>query len=171
MILISFNSYSQEFKMKRKTLISGIIEEYNVFKTNDKIKQGDYKLIYRNAIMIKGFYNNDKRDSIWIFYNDSHDTILVYDYREDKVLNFKCQDIFQNCKDKKSPAFYSYGFCTILQNFSLKMKYPDHAAENGLQGTAFVNVLIDANGKVINTFLKNGTGYHDLDKEAIRVVN
>lgn len=50
------------------------------------------------------------------------------------------------------------------------IKYPEFAAENGIQGIVYVSFIIDKNGKVTDPEISRGV-VPSLDKEALRVVN
>ena len=44
-------------------------EKYMVLKSNSAIKHGDYKQLgYKNCLMLNGYYQNNKKDSIWTEY-------------------------------------------------------------------------------------------------------
>lgn len=53
----------------------------------------------------------------------------------------------------------------VFQN----MKYPEVAAENGIQGRVFVNFVVEADGRITNVKVIRGVD-PALDKEAIRVI-
>ena len=56
-------------KVKEEHKNPWYIEEYNVLKSNDKVKYGNYKKIgYKNCLLMNGYYKNDKKDSIWTEY-------------------------------------------------------------------------------------------------------
>ena len=171
LIFVSSNSFCQELILKSNILVSGITEKYSVLKANNKIKQGDYTLVCKGDVLINGFYNKDKRDSTWIFYNQSHDTILIYDYSHSKRLYWKCQEPYQSCNNKKTPAFYSYGFDTILQRIVKSLEYPQEMAEKGAQGKAEVSVIINTDGKLLTSFIKKSAGQYKLDIEANKRAN
>jgi len=50
------------------------------------------------------------------------------------------------------------------------LKYPDVAAENGIQGRVIINFVVEPSGKVTNVKVVRGVD-PSIDKEAIRVVS
>lgn len=52
---------------------------------------------------------------------------------------------------------------------SKNLKYPDVAAENGIQGTVYIQFVVEPSGSVSNVKVLRGVDT-SLDKEAIRIV-
>lgn len=69
MLCISLSAESQELKTVKKTLTSNPfteeIEEYQVFKSDKKIRHGSYVRLVNNKILETGFYKNNQKDSVW----------------------------------------------------------------------------------------------------------
>ena len=56
-------------------------------------------------------------------------------------------------------------------NFMAKnMKYPAKAAEAGIQGTAYIEFVVEKDGRITNVKVKKSTQNKYLDKEAVRFI-
>jgi protein TonB len=56
----------------------------------------------------------------------------------------------------------------MMKYLSKNTQYPQTAAENGIQGTVFVQFVVDKNGRITDVKVIRGVD-PELDKEAIRV--
>jgi TonB family protein len=87
-ILISLTkSYSQETKLiTKKSKNPHATEKYYVLKNNKNKKQGPYeKRLYNDRLSIRGYYKNNKKDSIWInFSYNGIDTSSIGKYSDDE---------------------------------------------------------------------------------------
>jgi protein TonB len=70
---------------------------------------------------------------------------------------------------EEMPSFGSGDANGFRSYVSANMKYPDVAAENGIQGRVFVQFVVEADGRLTNVKVIRGVD-PALDKEAIRVV-
>jgi protein TonB len=77
-------------------------------------------------------------------------------------------DIKGNFEVDSLPEFEG-GLSALYRFVASKLKYPDRALEDAVQGTVFVKFVVDEKGKVGNLSLLNNLGY-GLDDEAQRVV-
>jgi hypothetical protein len=65
----------------------GIFENYNVLKSNQKVKQGLYQLITRKKTAIaSGGYTNNNRSGIWHFYDQDGRVAELYNYTTKQLL-------------------------------------------------------------------------------------
>jgi TonB family protein len=86
-ILASVTCLSQELKkISVKAKNSSAIEEYFVLKKDKDIKHGMYKKISEKGIILeKGFYKNNQRDSLWVFFlHNGIDTASYGFFTDDK---------------------------------------------------------------------------------------
>lgn len=76
MLCISFSAKAQELKMVKKTLTSNPFteekEEYQVLKSDKKIRHGSYVRLVNEKVVETGFYKNNQKDSLWTkFYSQT----------------------------------------------------------------------------------------------------
>jgi TonB family protein len=62
------------------------------------------------------------------------------------------------------------GFDSLLSFMRKNVKYPEFEKKNSIEGTTYVSVIIDSDGKVTNPFILKSSN-DNFDKEALRVVN
>lgn len=109
--------------------------------------------------------------------NDNTD-IFANEFSEDKavtVMAFKDQEQeeeeytpFVIVEDM--PSFQGGDINNFRVWVQQNLKYPDVAAENGIQGRVIINFVVEPSGKVTNVKVVRGVD-PSLDKEAIRVVS
>jgi len=64
-----------------KKIVNKIEESKEIYHI-DKItknREGEYNYYYNEKLLLKGFYKNNKRDSVWTYYNDK-DKVQCYAY-------------------------------------------------------------------------------------------
>ncbi|MGD9976913.1 MAG: energy transducer TonB [Bacteroidales bacterium] len=72
---------------------------------------------------------------------------------------------------EEMPNFGEGGIDEFRNNYVAKnLKYPDIAAENGIQGRVYINFVVEPDGRVTNVKVVRGVDA-SLDKEAVRVVS
>ena len=64
---------------------------------------------------------------------------------------------------------YPDGQEALLKYLAENIKYPDLARQNNIQGTVFVNFVVEPNGSISNVMILRGIG-GGCDEEAMRVV-
>jgi len=74
----------QTVKVKKTMQNSRITENYEVLKSDRKIRQGHYQQILDDYILEDGFYKNGLKDSLWQSYNLSRVLISTGMYKEDQ---------------------------------------------------------------------------------------
>lgn len=65
---------------------------------------------------------------------------------------------------------YPGGEKALMNDIMGKIKYPEEARKNGVQGKVYVSFVVDEQGKVTNAKIERGVE-SSLDKESLRVVN
>lgn len=171
------------FSQKTKKIddkLSG--ESYFVLKSDNSIKHGEYKKYgYNKALIVKGFFKNGNRDSLWECYSFNGVITLKYNYSNNEL-------VFYNPNEKVKERnyrvingvdipdtilsrvpIYLYGEDFILSHIVKNTHYPSDAVSNGISGKIFVSFTIDKNGKTKNFHVKKPLGY-GLEEEAIRVI-
>lgn len=80
-------TFSQELKkITKKSNNPEVIEEYFVLKKEKDVKHGMYQKMSNSGIVLeKGFYKNDSKDSLWIYFaSNGIDTISVGTFLNDQ---------------------------------------------------------------------------------------
>lgn len=157
-------------------------EVFYVLKSDKVTKQGEYKKYGLNkSILIKGYYKNGLKDSIWEYYGSNDVVLQKYDFSRNKLMYFKPSDAKDDKKYKllngadnpevkldRPPVFLGgdeYRNHLLAKNII----YPQSATENGTQGTVNVFFTIDKSGKTSNYHVNNPLGSR-VDDESIRVL-
>ncbi|HLP10864.1 MAG TPA: energy transducer TonB [Flavobacteriales bacterium] len=68
----------------------------------------------------------------------------------------------------QEPAEFPGGYDSLRKFINQTLEYPFHAKENGIQGTVFVEFILDETGKVGHIVVKRGIA-DELNRETIRV--
>ena len=165
--LLSIRANSQEII---KTLFDKYKEKYVVSTDNNEVKDGLYEVFRNEKLVIQGHYSNNKKSGLWTVYSSKQDTEFVYNYDLNLFKSWKCQERFQDCNDKKRPAYCVDGFQILYSQILINVIYPESAMLRGKQGTSKVTVVIDRNGQFSDLSLSKSSGNKDLDKEAVIAV-
>ncbi len=84
---LSFFASGQLTKTVQNKLSATLTEEFEVLKANKKVKNGLYTVTDDNKnILVVGLYTNNKKDSIWSYYNPNGDLVQRYDFRSNQLL-------------------------------------------------------------------------------------
>ena len=107
----------------------------------------------------------DLDDTIELFDMESDEQITIniieFNHKEEEEEIFVIVEEMPDFKDADNNKFSEY----IANN----LKYPDIAAENGIQGKVFVAFVVEPDGSISNVRVVRGID-PSLDKEAIRVI-
>ena len=68
------------------------------------------------------------------------------------------------------PAEFPGGLQALMRWLGTNIRYPEAAAQNGVQGRVVVRFIVEKDGSVSNPEISNSVD-KDLDKEAMRLVN
>jgi protein TonB len=94
--------------------------------------------------------------------------VEVVEEVKEEVQEVKEEEVFLVVEEM--PSFGSGDANTEFRKYvGANMKYPEVAAENGIQGRVFVQFVIEADGRISNVRVLRGVD-PSLDKEAIRVI-
>jgi len=151
-------------------------------KTDKQLMHGTY-IQYggKNNILIKGYYKNGVKDSVWECFTYNGDLSLKYDYSSNMILFYDSVRYMKNVKfsvkhsDKTSdvtlsrPPVFLGGQGLISHMIFSNIKYPKEARENGISGKVYVCFTIDKSGNPGNFYGKTNIGY-GLEEESIRVL-
>ena len=149
--------------------------------TSDKtIRHGEYnKFGFGNKLMVKGFYKQGAKDSIWECYSFKGELSLKYDHTQKKLLFYVPNEL---AKERQyhilnppastdsilsQPPIFLEGDDGVYATISKEMRYPANASRRGKSGTVNVSFIVDKEGKASNFQVKKPIGY-GLDEEALR---
>lgn len=165
--LLSVKANSQEIK---NTLYGQYKETYSVSPDNKEVKDGPYSVFRYRKLVIQGHYSNNQKSGLWIVYSSKQDTEFVYNYDLNLFENWKCQERFQSCSDKKRPAYCIDGFQMLYSQIIENLIYPESAQRAGNQGSSTVTIVIDQDGRFYDFYLSESSGYIDIDKASVLAV-
>ncbi len=146
-------------------------EEMMDITRQDEIKQPEPPKVVAVTDVIKIVEDNvDIKDNSDIFDSDFKEDAAV------KIVEFN--DVEEEVEEytpfvvvEEMPNFGKGGIDEFRNNYiSKNLKYPDVAAENGIQGRVFINFVVEPDGRVTNVKVVRGVD-SSLDKEAVRVVS
>lgn len=156
-------------------------ETFYVLKSDKTTKHGEYKKFsYNNKLLVKGFYKEGVKDSIWECYDFDGQLTLKYNYNKSEVVTCKPKEIVKDKKYKivnsnstdtilsRTPIFLG-GDDYVLSELIKNIRYPSGAVENGKSGKVYVVFTIDKYGKTSNYHVDKPIGF-GMDEEAIRVL-
>lgn len=153
---------TQEVKME---------EEMMDITRQDEIKQPEPPKVVQVTDVIKIVEDNvDIKDNSDIFDSDFKEDaavkIVEFNDAEEEVEEYTPFVVVE-----EMPSFGPGGIDEFRNNYIAKnLKYPDVAAENGIQGRVFINFVVEPDGRVTNVKVVRSVD-PALDKEAVRVVS
>lgn len=153
---------TQEVKME---------EEMVDITRQDEIKQPEPPKVVQVTDVIKIVEDNvDIKDNSDIFDSDFKEDaavkIVEFNDAEEEVEEYTPFVVVE-----EMPSFGPGGIDEFRNNYIAKnLKYPDVAAENGIQGRVFINFVVEPDGRVTNVKVVRSVD-PALDKEAVRVVS
>ncbi|PTS92773.1 hypothetical protein DBR11_26315 [Pedobacter sp. HMWF019] len=174
--LVSLASAQETKKVSKNTSIqlATLKENYEVLKTNPKIKQGSYSAQIRSYAE-KGQYDQDKKSGIWEFSKNGV-VFQKYDFSKEeflldepsKMVKIKLlDDNGEPGKDLEPIHFYTGGDPKIMNAF-LYFIYPRLAAQNKVGGVVTVSAILTKDGKIINEKAESKLG-SGLEEEVLRI--
>lgn len=155
-------------------------ETFFVLKSDKTTKHGVYKKFsYKNTLLIKGFYKQGLKDSIWECYNFDGQISLKYDYSKNELLFYKPSDKFKRYKfinetenadtTLNRPPIFLGGDDAFTSGILMNLRYPVEAFQNGISGKVYVSFVVDKSGKTSHYKIEKPAGY-SIDLEALRVI-
>lgn len=138
----------------------GLLETFSVLKSDQSVRQGEYKLLLYGSPIQEGFYNNGKKTGIWTFHDNN--TNFSYDFDSGTIVS----DTLGTAR----PALYSEGDVYFFYFLYNEVGYPIEAKEAGRQGKVIIEFTVDIDGTPKDFDLKLGCGTLMLNKEAMRAV-
>lgn len=153
---------NQEVKME---------EEMVDITRQDEIKQPEPPKVIQVTDVIKIVEDNvNIKDNSDIFDSDFKEdaAVKIVEFNDDEE---EVEEYTPFVVVEQMPTFGKGGIDEFRNNYiSKNLKYPDVAAENGIQGRVFINFVVEPDGRVTNVKVVRGVD-SSLDKEAVRVVS
>ena len=133
-LTVSKCCFAQDTVEKKDRLTNDVIERFYVLKTDNQIKQGLYRALYRrNVALAIGNYKNNKRTGIWRFSARNGAAVQHYNYDnkylisesaldENEDVGFIIDDTVKNCDQLTRPVKPGgnyYGLIPYLNVFQL----------------------------------------------------
>jgi hypothetical protein len=136
LLFSSFQAFSQNERKQKKTYKEPFYEKYFVLKSNAKIKDGPYVFLFKKDTLINGFYKNDKKDSIWSFFNSKGELEFKYNYNSREI-------VFWNIYAKTDVINWGQMLGLTMNNINYKIKYstiqPIDSFNRNKDYTVFIN--------------------------------
>lgn len=186
--LLKNNTYEiREFTKDSLLIYKGVLSSID-----PEVRHGKY-YFYNNKgnIIVTGLYNQDVPYGIWVYYDESMDTIkvinytAVWNYLEKDALDYTVDTTVLKTLKKKDKVtmnpdgtFYDVTKRPTYKNTEPSLEfnryinktlvYPVYAARKEIKGEFAVQFIIDSNGKIRNPVLKS-PAFSDLSIEALRI--
>jgi len=135
---------------------------YHVLKSNKLIKYGPYQVkTWTDKFIMQGFYKNDKRDSIWTYYNMKKEIVQKYDFTNDTIVLWNDYypdstifSLIDNGTEKivqlERPPLFLGGQGRLSDYILENLKIPDEMFENNYSDNLLIAVTITKEGKIID---------------------
>jgi protein TonB len=98
--------------------------------------------------------------------NASADVVIDEPREETKAVEIQKEEIFTVVEQ---PPMFPGGMAELGKFLSKNLKYPRQASQSNIEGTVYVNFVVDSHGKISEVKILKGIGY-GCDEEAERVV-
>lgn len=160
---------------------NNLTEIYYVLKAENRIKEGEYKLVGNKdkKVYVSGSYKSNQRTGVWTFSGNTGELSRRFDFDKDSVVEYKWNKTDSTVlrvktmdgwkrKEVSSPPFPLYGDLSFI--FGHSLNYPAKAKQERIQGTVVVAVRIDKTGVPVASRVRTGVD-NLLNLEAMRVVN
>ncbi len=152
-------AYSQviylAYGQKSNTFMDGRFNEnYEVLKSDTAIKNGSYKLFYKNTLVEEGKYRNGIRSGIWTFFNLGGNFEFQYDFDKDSLLKLAGEDYYQ--LRSEMPCLYKGTPLIPYVYLSKLVGYPPEAYEKGIEGRVVLTLRISEKGEILDRYISKG---------------
>ena len=137
------------------------------------VRHGKYSEWYENgAKRVAGFYSNDSLVGDFIVY---HKNGKIRRVEKQKSEFGRTIEYFDEKGNETSDHFYYrtheplLRFSELSKWISTEMKYPEYARKNKIEGTVYVEFLVNLDGSLYDKIVLKGVEKH-LDEEAFRIL-
>lgn len=153
---------SQNTKIIRNDLTFRM--EFEALKSDTSIRNGYYRLFYKDKIIERGQYVSGKRAGLWRFYNLKGVFDYEYDFETRRVTQMSGEwDV-----NSETPCLF-LGSPFIPYHFLRSINYPQEAYDMNLKGKVVLTLKINTEGKMWSYYLSEKT-HPLLDAEVMRVM-
>lgn len=145
-------------------------ETYYVLKSDQSVRNGDYKKVVRGKTLIKGHFENGIKSGIWEYYSpdgklmhkfDVVTNELVFDHLQDEAIKFDTTKYTR-------PLILLGGMASMYIKIFNTLRYPSAARRKGTQGRVFITLTIDEQGNLKDSKILQGIG-DGCDEETIKI--
>ena len=157
-------AYTQTKKVKKTA--GFFTSEYHVLSSDTSIKEGAYRLFYKNRIIENGSFSENKRSGIWQFFSLNGVLEYEYDFNSKKILKLAGKNS-QDLKNETPCLFLGSPLIPYLYIVN-KMHYPEKARDKKIGGRVILVLKINGKGELWSMYLYKKLDPL-LDKEVMRV--
>lgn len=169
-------SQTKHIRIKNENL-KNTYEDICVLKSNEKLKDGNYKKVTCGKTSIEGNYKNNERTGIWKVYDFDGKVEVEIDYTSGWLKYLKFDSISKqkyyvesSIQPKDDRPILSLSSSNMVLNYLMKLiNYPIYAIENNISGKVVISVKVDSTGKIID-YLTYKSVDKSVDEESIRVI-
>lgn len=154
--------HSQNVKFTRNDYTFKL--EYEALKSDTSIRNGLYRLYYKEKIIEKGQYSKGQRVGLWRFYNLEG----IFDYEFDYATRQITQMSGEWDVNVETPCLF-LGSPFIPYHFLRSIQYPQEAYDKNLKGKVELTLKINKEGKMWSYYLSEKT-HPLLDAEVMKVM-
>jgi hypothetical protein len=162
---------SQELEYQKRNLSPRMTEEFNVLKSNKKIKEGQYKLVIDDFICQMGFYKNNQKSGIWSVFcciqAVSPWAEIVYNYDTNELIYFE-KDIYFSREDSTLCLPIYLGGTQYFKEAIMNLL--DRNETRLGNGRLYISFGVDSTGLPNNFRLKSSCNNKKLDLMAVDAV-
>lgn len=178
LLTTSVHLFGQNTKKKRNSNdYPRFKETFDVLKSDQEIKHGEYKKTY-GGLSVKGQFENNKKTGVWEYYDRSGKLEQKIDFSANKVIStvpitlikdyfVKDGDSYKDVTPEEAPVFQG-GQSGIIY-YIWNLRYPADARRMGTEGKVLIAATITEDGKIIDEEILEGPG-NGLREEALRVI-
>ncbi|MGL4908347.1 MAG: energy transducer TonB [Bacteroidales bacterium] len=171
LMLIAFEWGTREIEIQKMTFESDIVQEDEIINTEQEeqkpMEQPPVPVLSDVLVVVDD--NIKLADNMSLFDSETDDkagfAIMDFHNEEEEVL----EDDIPFTAVEEPASFRGGGVDAFRRWIGENMKYPEVAAENGIQGRVIMQFTVATDGRVVNVKVLRGID-PALDKEAVRVI-
>ena len=169
LVLMAFFLFNPIFSQDTKSILKekdGLIEVLNVLKCDSLIKEGNYLLMDKNTVLVKGNFRNNEKVGIWTMYSSKDIIELVFNYDSGKVMDYNYPGKFDKKLYCRPPACL-IGFDNLKLITQRKAKFPENFSyfDKSLL-KVIIGFTIDISGNPEKFYIKKSCGEKNFDNQA-----
>ncbi|MFN7913355.1 MAG: energy transducer TonB [Bacteroidota bacterium] len=130
----------------------------------------------------RGYYDDNKQSGNWVHYFDNEKDSSLYSINNEGkwVYSRKCKAEEEEEKSNQKDIIYTItevnaefpgGITQMAKYIQTNLIYPKNARNNSYGGKCFLKFVVNIDGTISESSIIKTTGFEELDKEAMRVVN